>query len=155
MPPISSRPRRSGAPPASARWRGSIRARSKPRKVPIVYDQRVASSLIGHLASAINGSAVARKTSFLKDKRGERLFRPGIRIIDDPLRKRGLRSRPFDGEGVAGQRLALIEDGVLTTWLLDSATARELGLATTGHARAACRRRRRRARPISISKPAR
>ena len=114
-------------------------ARLNPRKVettkvPIIYDQRVSSSLIGHLASAINGSAVARKTSFLKDKRGERLFREGIRIIDDPLRKRGQRSRPFDGEGVAGQRLALIEDGVLMTWLLDSATARELGLTTTGHA---------------------
>ena len=114
-------------------------ARLNPRKVettkvPIIYDQRVSSSLIGHLASAINGSAVARKTSFLKDKRGERLFREGIRVIDDPLRKRGQRSRPFDGEGVAGQRLALIEDGVLMTWLLDSATARELGLTTTGHA---------------------
>ena len=114
-------------------------ARLNPRKVettkvPIIYDQRVASSLIGHLASAINGSAVARKTSFLKDKRGERLFREGIRVIDDPLRKRGQRSRPFDGEGVAGQRLALIEDGVLMSWLLDSATARELGLTTTGHA---------------------
>jgi PmbA protein len=114
-------------------------ARLNPRKVettkvPIIYDQRVSSSLIGHLASAINGSAVARKTSFLKDKRGERLFREGICVIDDPLRKRGQRSRPFDGEGVAGQRLALIEDGVLMTWLLDSATARELGLTTTGHA---------------------
>ena len=107
-------------------------ARLNPRKVattkvPVIYDKRVASSLVGHLASAINGSAVARKTSFLKDKRGERLFRAGIRIIDDPLRKRGQRSRPFDGEGVAGKRLALIEDGVLMTWLLDSATARELG----------------------------
>lgn len=114
-------------------------ARLNPRKVettkvPVVYDKRVASSLIGHLAGAINGSAIARKTSFLKDKRGERLFREGIRVIDDPLRKRGHRSRPFDGEGVAGQRLALIEDGVLMSWLLDSATARELGLTTTGHA---------------------
>jgi PmbA protein len=114
-------------------------ARLNPRKVetrklPVVYDKRVASSLVGHFASAINGSAVARKTSFLKDKMGERLFRSGIRIIDDPLRKRGLRSRPFDGEGVAGSRRALIDDGMLTTWLLDSATARELGLVTTGHA---------------------
>jgi PmbA protein len=104
------------------------------RKVPVVYDKRVANTLVGHLAGAINGNAVARKTSFLKEKLGERLFGPGIRIIDDPLRKRGQRSRPFDGEGVAGRRLALIDDGVLTTWLLDSATARELGLATTGHA---------------------
>jgi PmbA protein len=104
------------------------------KKVPVVYDPRVAGSLVGHLSGAINGSAVARKTSFLKDKLGARLFRPGIRIVDDPLRKRGLRSRPFDGEGVAGSRRALVDDGVLTTWLLDSATARELGLATTGHA---------------------
>jgi PmbA protein len=103
-------------------------------KVPIVYDKRVASSLIGHLAGAVNGSAIARKTSFLKDKLGQRLFREGIRIIDDPLRRRGQRSRPFDAEGVAGARLALIDDGVLTSWLLDSATARELGLTTTGHA---------------------
>ena len=114
-------------------------ARLNPRKVdttkvPIVYDKRVSSSLVGHLAGAINGSSIARKTSFLKDKRGERLFRPGIRIIDDPLRQRGQRSRPFDAEGVAGARLALIDDGVLTSWLLDSATARELGLTTTGHA---------------------
>src|SRR5262249_6371263 len=103
-------------------------------KVPVVYDPRVAGSLVGHLASAINGTSIARKTSFLMEKRGERLFRPGIRIVDDPLRRRGLRSRPFDAEGVAGRRLAIIEDGVLTSWLLDSATGRELGLPTTGHA---------------------
>jgi PmbA protein len=86
------------------------------------------------LAGAVNGSAVARKTSFLKDKLGQRLFAPGIRIIDDPLRKRGLRSRPFDGEGVAPRPLAIVDDGVLKSWLLDSATARELSLTTTGHA---------------------
>jgi PmbA protein len=104
------------------------------RKVPVVFDPMIAGSIVGHLVSAINGAAVARKTSFLRDKLGERLFQSGINIIDDPLRPRGLRSRPFDAEGVAGQRMALIEDGVLKTWLLDSATARELGLATTGHA---------------------
>ena len=71
--------------------------------MPVVFDPRVAGSLVGHLASAINGGAVARKTSFLKDKLGEQLFAPGIHIIDDPLRPRGLRSRPFDAEGVAGQ----------------------------------------------------
>src|SRR5208337_4044189 len=74
------------------------------------------------------------RTSFLKDKLGHRLFRPGIRIVDDPVRPRGLRSRPFDGEGVTGRALDLVEDGVLKSWLLDSATARELGLTTTGHA---------------------
>jgi PmbA protein len=104
------------------------------RKVPVVFDPRAAGSLVSHLASAINGASVARKTSFLRDKMGAKLFADGIRIVDDPLRKRGLRSHPFDGEGVAGKKLALVDDGVLRTWLLDCATARELGLATTGHA---------------------
>ena len=104
------------------------------RKVPVMFAPRVAGSLVSHLASAINGAAVARKTSFLKDKLGEQLFARGIRIIDDPLRVRGLRSRPFDGEGVAGKVMALVDDGVLRSWILDSATGRELGLATTGHA---------------------
>jgi PmbA protein len=114
-------------------------ARLNPRKVstqkvPVVFDRRISGSLIGHLATAINGTAVARKTSFLKDKRGERLFKPGVRVVDDPTRRRGLRSRPFDAEGVAGAPLAIIDDGILTSWLLDSATGRELGLSTTGHA---------------------
>jgi PmbA protein len=104
------------------------------RRVPVVFDPRVAGSLVGHLASAINGASIARKTSFLKDRMGEQLFRPGIRIVDDPLRRRGLRSRPFDGEGIAGRVLAVVDDGVLKSWFLDSATARELSLATTGHA---------------------
>src|SRR5437763_2002576 len=104
------------------------------RRVPVVFDPRIAGSLIGHLASAINGASIARRTSFLKDRMGERLFRSGIRIVDDPLRKRGLRSRPFDGEGILGKPLAVIEDGVLRSWFLDSTTARELSLATTGHA---------------------
>jgi PmbA protein len=104
------------------------------KRVPVVFDRRVAGSLIGHLAGAISGTAVARKTSFLKDRLGEQLFKSGIQVLDDPLRKRGLRSRPFDAEGVATARLAVVEDGVLKSWLLDSATARELGLASTGHA---------------------
>jgi PmbA protein len=104
------------------------------KKVPVVFDPRIAGGLIGHLAGAINGSAIARKTSFLKDRLGEQLFASGINVIDDPLRRRGLRSRPFDAEGVTGRQRAIIEDGRLTTWLLDSATARELGLKTTGHA---------------------
>jgi PmbA protein len=106
----------------------------KSKRVPVVFDRRVAGSLIGHLANAINGAAVARKTSFLRDRRGERLFRPGIHVIDDPRRLRGLRSRPFDAEGVSTRQLAVVEDGVLASWLLDCATARELGLHTTGHA---------------------
>ena len=104
------------------------------RKVPVVFEPRVAGSLVGHLASAINGAAIARGTSFLKDKLGQQIFGPGIDIIDDPLRKRGLGSHPFDAEGVAGQRRALVENGVLKTWILDCATARELGLKSTGHA---------------------
>ena len=113
--------------------------RVNPRKVPsgrvpIVFDPRVAGSLVSHLGSAVNGAAIARHTSFLQDKLGERLFRSEIRIVDDPLRRRGLRSRPFDAEGVAGQPMALVENGVLQSWLLDSATARELGHTTTGHA---------------------
>lgn len=106
----------------------------KSKRVPVVFDRRIAGSLVSHLASAINGAAVARKTSFLKDRLGERLFRPGIQVLDDPLRRRGLRSRPFDAEGVATRRLAVVEDGVLASWILDSATARELGFASTGHA---------------------
>ena len=104
------------------------------RKVPVVFDPRIAGSLVSHLASAANGASVARKTSFLRDKMDQQLFADGISIIDDPMRQRGLRSRPFDGEGVAGRRLALIEDGCLASWLLDCATARELNLVTTGHA---------------------
>jgi PmbA protein len=104
------------------------------RKVPVVFDPRSAGSLVSHLASAVNGASIARKTSFLRDKMGAKLFADGIRIIDDPLLIRGVRSHPFDGEGVAAKKLALVEDGILSSWLLDSATARELGLVTTGHA---------------------
>ena len=113
--------------------------RLNPRKaqsarVPVVYDRRVAGGLIGHLSSAINGRAVARGTSFLKDSMGKKIFADGIRILDNPLRKRGLGSRPFDAEGLPTKRLAVIDDGVLTTWLLDLAAARQLNLKPTGHA---------------------
>ena len=103
-------------------------------KIPIVYDPRVANGLIGHFVGAINGASITRGTSFLKDKMGQQIFAKGIRIIDDPHRPRGLRSKPFDGEGVANKKRALIEDGVLTTWLLDCRSARQLKLTTTGHA---------------------
>ncbi len=106
----------------------------KSQAVPIIYDPRVSAGLIGHLAGAISGSAIARKTSFLQASLGKRVFAPGISIVDDPHRARGLRSKPFDGEGVANRRTQLIDDGVLTTWLLDTASARQLGLTTTGHA---------------------
>ncbi len=104
------------------------------RRVPVVFDSRISGSLVGHLASAANGSSIARKTSFLREKLGAKIFASGIDIIDDPLRPRGLRSRPFDAEGIAGRSRKLVDDGVLKTWLLDSATARELDLQTTGHA---------------------
>jgi PmbA protein len=106
----------------------------KTQTVPVIFDSRLSNTLISHLASAANGASIARKSSFLKDRLGERLFSPGIRVVDDPLRKRGLRSHPFDGEGVAVQKMNFIDDGVLTTWFLDTATARELGMSTTGHA---------------------
>lgn len=113
--------------------------RLNPRKVktqsaPVFYDPRVASSLLGHFAGAISGAAIARGVSFLKDRMGEAVFAEGVTILDDPHRKRGQRSKPFDGEGVANRRNVLIDRGRLTTWLLDSASARQLGLETTGHA---------------------
>jgi PmbA protein len=108
--------------------------RPKTAKMPVVYDPRVAGGLLGHLASAINGASVARGTTFLKDSLGKAIFARGISILDEPRRHRGLRSRPFDGEGVPTTTRIIIDDGVLTTWLLDSRSARQLGLKTTGHA---------------------
>jgi len=104
------------------------------RKVPVIFDPRISGSLVGHVASAANGAAIARKTSFLREKLGEAILAPGIDIVDDPLRRRGQRSHAFDAEGVVTSKLHLVENGVLKTWLLDCATARELGLKTTGHA---------------------
>jgi PmbA protein len=106
----------------------------KSQNVPVVFDPREAGGLLGHLAGAISGSSVARGTSFLKDRMGTALFAPHVTVIDDPHRLRGLRSKPFDGEGVANTRRALIDKGMLTTWLLDCASARQLGLTSTGHA---------------------
>jgi PmbA protein len=103
-------------------------------RVPVVYDRRISGGLIGHLAGAINGRSVARGTSFLKDRMGQQVLAKGLRIFDNPHRKRGLGSRPFDAEGLPTRRYAVVDDGVLTTWLLDLATARQLNLAPTGHA---------------------
>ncbi len=111
---------------------GSERMRSGP--MPVVYDPRASSSLIGHLIGAITGASVARRTSFLLDALGSQVFDSGVTIVDDPHRKRGLRSRAFDGEGLATRRCALIDKGVLTGWIADSASARQLGIAPTGHA---------------------
>jgi PmbA protein len=109
-------------------------ARPQTAKLPIVYDPRVAGSLLGHLAGAISGASVARGTTFLRDSLGTRIFPEGIEIHDDPRRVRGLRSRAFDGEGTPTMPRGIIAAGVLTTWLLDSRSARQLGLRSTGHA---------------------
>jgi len=114
-------------------------ARLNPRKVksqavPVVFDPRESAGLIGHLAGAISGNAIARGVSFLKECMGQEICAPSITIVDDPHRIRGLRSKPFDGEGVANKKVAVIENGVLKTWLLDCSSARQLGLETTGHA---------------------
>jgi PmbA protein len=109
-------------------------ARPKPGRYPVLFDQRVSMTLLGHFAGAISGSAIARKTSFLRDKLGEAVFAPGVSIIDDPLRPRGLRSHPFDGEGIRVSRRELVSDGKLTSWIAESASARQLSIQPTGHA---------------------
>jgi len=100
----------------------------------VAIENRLAISVFSPLINAIAGPAVARGVSFLKDRLGQAIFAPGVNLIDDPHLPRRLGSAPFDDEGVAGQRRAIIDDGVLTTWLLNSASARQLGLETTGHA---------------------
>ncbi len=112
--------------------------RLEPRQMPtakdltVVFDPRIARGFVGHIAGAINGGAVARKTSFLKDKMDQQVLKPGLSITDDPLIVRGSSSRPFDGEGISGERLVMIEDGVLKHWFLSTSTGRELGLETNG-----------------------
>ena len=114
-------------------------ARLNPGKLasgtmPVIFDTRVGNSLIGHLVAAMTGSAVARKTSFLLGREEELLFPETVTIREDPHKRRGLRSKPFDGEGVATSPRELIANGRLTGWLMDSASARQLGLEPTGHA---------------------
>jgi PmbA protein len=108
--------------------------RVKSGMMPVVFDPRVGSSLVGHLLGAIAGSAIARRASFLLDKDGAQIFDSGVTITDDPLRRRGLRSRPFDGEGLPTAARKLVDAGRLTGWLMDSAAARQLGATPTGHA---------------------
>lgn len=104
------------------------------KKIPVVFDRRVAGGAPGALASAISGGAVARGTTFLKEKMGQQIFSPGIVIVDDPFLKRGARSHPFDAEGIAPQKRNIVENGVLQGWLLDLSSARQLKLKTTGNA---------------------
>lgn len=114
-------------------------ARVGPRKIasttaPVIFDNRMAGQIVSPAIGAISGPSIARGTSFLKDRMGQRVFAEGVTVIDDPFRPRGMGSTPFDDEGVAVHKRALFDDGVLTTWLLNSASARQLGLETTGHA---------------------
>lgn len=109
-------------------------SRPRPGKYPVLFDPRVSATLLGHFAAAITGASVARKTSFLQDKLGGCVLGEGVTIVDDPLRLRGLRSRPFDGEGVRVARQELVSLGVLNRWIADSAAARQLGIQPTGHA---------------------
>lgn len=114
-------------------------ARLGPRKIdsckaPVIFESRLAGAMVGPMLGAISGAAIARGVSFLKEKLGQQVYAKGVNIEDDPFRKRGLSSRPFDGEGAPGQRRLLIEDGVLTTWLMNASAARQLGLKSTGHA---------------------
>jgi PmbA protein len=114
-------------------------ARVGPRKIasttaPVIFDNRMAGQIVSPAIGAISGPSIARGTSFLKDRMGQRVFAEGVTLIDDPFRPRGMGSTPFDDEGAAVQKRALFDDGVLTTWLLNSASARQLGLKTTGHA---------------------
>ncbi|KHK89423.1 TldD/PmbA family protein [Novosphingobium malaysiense] len=111
---------------------GSMRMKSGP--MPVVFDPRVAGTLLGHLIGAMSGSSIARRSSFLLDKLEEQIFAPGIEVVERPHNPRGLRSRPFDGEGLPTVARNLVEDGRITGWLLESASARQLGLQPTGHA---------------------
>lgn len=143
----------SGYDGRSARWQSDLptpesigaeagrraAARLGARKIdsttaPVIFENRLATSLIGPLIGAISGPSIARGNSFLKDKLGQQVFAKGVNIIDDPHKVRGLGSSPFDDEGVANRVWSLIDDGVLTTWLMNCSSARQLGLASTGHA---------------------
>jgi PmbA protein len=106
--------------------------KAKTATVDVVFDPRVARGIAGHLAGAINGASVARKTSFLRDKMGQQIATKGIVVSDEPLKVRGQSSRPFDGEGIEGEKLLMVEDGMLKHWFLSTSAARELGLTTNG-----------------------
>ncbi|WP_128891650.1 TldD/PmbA family protein [Erythrobacter sp. HKB08] len=102
--------------------------------MPVLFDPRVGVSLVGHLIGAMSGMSAARRSTFLLDRLEEELFDPSIRILEDPHRVRGMRSRPFDGEGLPTTPRALVEHGRVTGWLANMAAAAQLGIAPTGHA---------------------
>lgn len=102
--------------------------------LPVIFENRVATQVLSPLLGAISGPSIARGTSFLKDSLGEAVLPPHLSLIDDPFRMRGLGSTPFDDEGVEVVERALVDQGVITTWLMNTAAAAQLGLASTGHA---------------------
>lgn len=107
--------------------------KAKTGTVNVIFEPRMARTIASHIASMVNGAAVARKTSLLQNRMGEQIMKPTITVTDQPLKKRGNSSRPFDGEGVEGVPLNVIENGVLRHWFLSSSVARELHLETNGH----------------------
>lgn len=112
-----------------------LNARQVPtQKVPVIFRADIASSLFGHLVSAISGGSIYRKSSFLLDKVGQQIMAPGITVLEQPHLKQALASSPFDGEGVKTRDLTVIDSGILTTYLTTSYSARKLGMASTGHA---------------------
>ncbi|RMF40539.1 MAG: TldD/PmbA family protein [Alphaproteobacteria bacterium] len=130
MPPAEEVGRRAGQRASALIGAG----RPPTGSFPVLYDERVASGLIGHLVNAVNGAAIARGSSWLIDALGERVLPAGLDLVEEPLRPRGTRSRPFDGEGLPTARREILRDGVLTGWTLDLATARKLGMQSTGNA---------------------
>jgi PmbA protein len=106
----------------------------KTTEVPVVFDPDTAASLVRSIAGAASGPSLYRRASFLGDKLGQRIAAPAVTIVDDGLTPRALGSRPFDGEGLATRRTTLVGEGVLQSYLLDSYSARKLGLASSHHA---------------------
>ncbi|MEB8388220.1 TldD/PmbA family protein [Rhodobacteraceae bacterium KMM 6894] len=121
---------------AGARAVERLGARKPPTGAyPVLFDERISTSLIGHLLGAANGAAVARGATWLRDKLGQQVLPSGLSVLEDPHRQRVAGSRPYDGEGLPTQRRAIVDDGVLTGWILDLASARQLGMTSTGNAR--------------------
>ncbi|SDO05393.1 PmbA protein [Lutimaribacter pacificus] len=120
---------------AGERAVAALGARKPPTgRYPVVYDERISSSLIGHLLGAANGASIARGASWLRDALGQQVLPAHLSLIEDPHRPRATASRPFDAEGLPTQRRAVVENGVLTGWTLDLATGRKLGMPSTGNA---------------------